>query len=101
MIFLKFNYLFYFLKEENKGYGLKEFSEENLESMHKTLRHIREKLARKTSKKDNLRDTLRRINLASDPILSSYNSDGMYSCSLCKEKGHTKVKTVPPKNERF
>lgn len=76
---------------ENKGYGLKQFSEENLESAHKSLRHIREKLARKTSKRDNLRDSLRRINLPSDPILSSYNSRCMYSCSLCQEKGHTKV----------
>ena len=83
-----------FVSEQNKGFGLKQFSEESLESTHKTLRHIREKLARKTSKKDNLRDTLRRINLPSDPILSSYNSLSMYRCSLCQEKGHTKVSTI-------
>ena len=85
--------LYYHLPQEiekNGGYGLKKFSEENLEGCHKSFRYIREKLARKTSKKDNYRDSLRRIALGSDPVLTNFISDSLYSCSVCHQKGHTK-----------
>ena len=76
--------------EKNNGYGLKKYSEENLEHCHKNFRHIREKLARKTSRKDNYRDSLRRVALGSDPVLTNFISDSLYTCSICHQKGHTK-----------
>ena len=44
----------------NDGHGLLEFSEENLEKMHKIARRLREKKCRLTGPEANLTDLLRR-----------------------------------------
>ena len=74
----------------NNGYGLKQYSEENLEALHKICRKYREELARKTSNEDNLRDVLRRLNFRSDPIIRAFE-EKQKKCGFCYEVGHYKT----------
>ena len=56
----------------NNGYGLKDLSEECLESMNKHARRYREKLSRKTSFEENIKDIFIRLLSQSDPVLVHY-----------------------------
>lgn len=94
------NYILY--SGDNKGYGLGEVSEENLEALHKIARPTRQCGARLTNEGDNLTDTLTkwvlvvlfkhlnicenymwffRLNVRSDPCVRSVCP--MVSCSFC------------------
>ena len=53
----------------NHGYGLKLYSEECIEALNKYVRSFRDKLARKTSFEDNVRDIFVRLITQSDPVL--------------------------------
>lgn len=57
-----------------------QLSEEALEAGNKIIRNFREFHARKTSRKDNLRDILNRLLVASDPLITSHR--------ILKEKKH-------------
>ena len=81
----------------NGGFGLGEWSEEGLETLHKLVRRFRERLARKTSLKDNLTDVAKHLLIRSDPIIRSYKR--VLSCTICKEKGHTK-RSCPLKKQK-
>ncbi|KAI6647514.1 hypothetical protein LOD99_8779 [Oopsacas minuta] len=57
------------ISDYNDGYGLEQLSEEGLESSNKLLRRFRERLSRKFSFEENLKDVFSRIICQSDPIL--------------------------------
>ena len=83
----------------NDSRGLSNFSEENLESVHKIARRFRTELSRKTSKKATHYDTLRRLNVRSSPLLVNYHQK-VNRCSNCKEVGHIKSSCeYDPKDE--
>ena len=91
------------------GRGLKRYSEENLEALHKVLRYqlnkpilraggqiyifrfIRTSLSRKTNARDNYRDCLRHMNFRSDPVLHSFTKVTV-RCGLCGEQGDKQQK---------
>ena len=58
-----------FIDKYNNRCGLKLYSEERIEDLNKHIRHYRDKLARKTSFNDNVRDIMIRLITQSDPIL--------------------------------
>ena len=62
------------ISDHNGGYGLEDLSEEGLEACNKLVRRYRDRLSRKFSLEDNIRDVLTRINCQSDPILSSFRN---------------------------
>ena len=74
------------IRECNNGYGLKEYSEEALESCNKLIRRFREHLSRKNSFTSNIRDVFTRLLSQSDPVLSSYRRTLV--CKTCGEIGH-------------
>jgi hypothetical protein len=71
----------------NGGKGLGDLSEESLEANNKLIRRFRERLARKTSLKDNLHDVFVRLWIRSDPRISSFARS--LCCSSCSGEGHT------------
>lgn len=75
--------------KDNNSEGLKKYSEENLEAMHKLAKRYRETLARKTTNEDNMKDVLRRLNFRSDPVISTFD-EKTSRCSRCGEIGHIK-----------
>ena len=72
----------------NDGYGMGNFSEEGLETLHKMIRRFRELLARKNNLFLNLFDVWRVLMVRSDPIIR--NKKRKLYCSVCKGEGHTK-----------
>jgi hypothetical protein len=72
----------------NDGFGLGDCSEEGLETLHKLVRRFRERLARKNSLVDNLKDVFGHLWVRSDPYIRTKNRTLM--CSVCNEIEHTK-----------
>ena len=60
------------ISEYNEGFGLEDFSEEGIEACNKLIRKYRERLSRKFSFEDNIKDVFVRLISQSDPILKSY-----------------------------
>ena len=54
----------------NNGLGLEQLSEEGLEESNKLIRRYRERLSRKFSFQDNIKDVFTRMLCQSDPVLS-------------------------------
>ena len=55
-----------------KVFGLEDFSEEGIEACNKLIRKYRERLSRKFSFEDNIKDVFVSLISQSDPILKSY-----------------------------
>ena len=93
----------------NRNTGLRNMSEENLESMHKTLKRWRISKARLFNPEENLEDLMLRLaffnsrkslymifilfsnfraNARSDPVVRGYR-ERTYKCSVCHEKGES------------
>ena len=77
------------LIEINDGVGLGALDEAGLEGCNKILRGIRTKLSRKTSQHANLMDTLRRMWVASDPMVNAERKKSKPFCKLCSTTGHS------------
>ena len=77
------------LIEMNEECGLGSLDEAGLEGNNKILRAIRIKLSRKTSQIVNLRDTLNRMWVGSDPLVNKEREKALPYCKLCNEKGHS------------
>ena len=77
------------LIEVNDGFGLGALDEAGLEGCNKLLRGIRTKLSRKTSQGSNLVDTLRRMWIASDPIVNAERLKTKPICHICSTTGHS------------
>ena len=75
------------IRDCNDGYGLKEYSEEEVEACNKLIRRSREHFARKNSFTTNVKDVFIRLVGQSDPLLSSYRRTLV--CKSCGEIGHT------------
>ena len=80
----------------NGGYGMGDFSEEGLETIHKYVRRYRELLARKNNLFNNIYDTWRALMVRSDPVIRSRKRK--ITCSVCKSEGHTK-RSCPKRDE--
>ena len=76
------------LMERNDECGLGALDEAGLEANTKILRIIRTRLSRKTSQSANIRDTLRRLWLGSDPKIHKERLAVQPYCRLCKNDGH-------------
>ena len=72
----------------NDGVGLGALDESGQEECNKILRNIRTKIACKTSQKDNLVDTLRRMWVSSDPVVNHERNRCQPSCKICNDAGH-------------
>ena len=75
----------------NNGYGLKNFSEQQLEAAHKEVRKGRER-SRKTSLDDNITDVMRFMWIKSDPLIRDERR--RLHCSRCLGDDHT-VRSCP------
>jgi hypothetical protein len=73
----------------NGNHGLKNLSEEGLESVNKVLRNVREKLSRKNSPFDNITDCLNRLWGVSDPVVNLILDTTKPYCKHCKVRGHS------------
>ncbi|KAI6651332.1 Dna-mediated transposase [Oopsacas minuta] len=62
------------IADHNDGFGLEDLSEEGLESCNKLVRRYRERLSRKFSFEDNVKDVFVRLIFQSDPILASFRN---------------------------
>ncbi|KAI6658404.1 hypothetical protein LOD99_15206 [Oopsacas minuta] len=62
------------IADHNDGFGLEDLSEEGLESCNKLVRRYRERLSRKFSFEDNVKDVFVRLISQSDPILASFRN---------------------------
>ena len=60
------------IRDCNSGYGMKEFSEEAVESCNKLIRKYREHLARKNYFGLNKKDIFVRLSSQSDPVLMTF-----------------------------
>ena len=60
------------ISDYNEGFGLEDLSEEGIEACNKLIRRYRERLSRKFSFEDNIKDVFVRLISQSDPILRSY-----------------------------
>ena len=72
----------------NGGFGMGDFSEEALETLHKYIRRYRELLARKNNIFNNFHDVWKALMVRSDPKIRSWKRK--LTCSVCKQEGHTK-----------
>ena len=77
--------------DKNGGRGLKEWSEESLEKMHKVCRSVREKRACMRDAQSNLRDTARRLNIKSDPVVRTIQP--VIHCKVCRSVLFIKIQT--------
>ncbi len=77
------------LIELNDGTGLRALDEAGLEGCNKILRAMRTKLSRKISQKANLIDTLRRMWVASDPLVNAERRKTKPVCKRCGTVGHS------------
>ena len=77
------------LIDSNDGYGLGSLDESGLEGCNKLLRNVRTCIARKTSQKDNVVDTIRRLWLSSDPLVQVERKKARNVCKVCLREGHT------------
>ena len=77
------------LIELNDESGLGSLDESGLEGNNKLLRAIRTNLSRKSSQIANLRDTINRMWIGSDPIINRERSKALPFCKLCNENGHS------------
>ena len=77
------------LIDSNNGYGLGSLDESGLEGCNKLVRNIRTCIARKTSQKDNVVDTIKRMWLASDPLVQIERKKARNVCKVCSWEGHT------------
>ena len=57
------------ISSSNNGLGLEQLSEEGLEASNKLIRRYRERLSRKFSFEDNMKDVFTRLLCGSDPLL--------------------------------
>ena len=73
----------------NDGVGLGAIDESGLEGCNKILRNVRTNITRKTSQKDNLVDTLRRMWVSSDPVVNYERYKSQPNCKVCHAVGHT------------
>ncbi|KAI6648997.1 hypothetical protein LOD99_6880 [Oopsacas minuta] len=62
------------IADHNDGFGLEDLSEEGLESCNKLVRRYHERLSRKFSFEDNVKDVFVRLISQSDPILASFRN---------------------------
>ena len=76
------------LIQHNDGHGLGNLDESGLEACNKILRSIRKTLSRKISQEANLRDTLNRLWLASDPVVNAERLKAKPFCKVCQVRGH-------------
>ena len=60
------------ISDYNEGFGLEDLSEEGIEACNKLIRRYRERLSRKFSLEDNIKDVFVRLISQSDPIQKSY-----------------------------
>ena len=74
------------IRDCNDRYGLKDFSEEAVESCNKLIRRYREHLARKNSFTHNTRDIFVRLLSHSDPLMTKFRYFVM--CKNCGELSH-------------
>ena len=80
----------------NGGYGMGDFSEEGLETIHKYVRRYRELLARKNNLFNNIYDVWRALIVRSDPVIRSRKRK--LTCKVCNSVGHTK-RSCPRRDE--
>ena len=71
------------IRDCNDGFGMKDFSEEAVESSNKLIRRYREHLARKNSFTVNIRDIFVRLLSHSDPVLNIFRY--FVTCTHCGE----------------
>ncbi|KAI6656052.1 hypothetical protein LOD99_1786 [Oopsacas minuta] len=63
------------IADHNDGFGLEDLSEEGLESCNRLVRRCRERLSRKFSFEDDVKDVVVRLISQSDPILASLSNN--------------------------
>ena len=74
------------IRDCNNGFGMKEFSEEAVESCNKLIRKYREHLSRKNSFSLNTKDIFVRLSSQSDPVLITFRHHVV--CKTCGELNH-------------
>ena len=82
------------LIKKDVGYGLKNLLEEGLEACNKILRRIRERLARKNSEDNNLRDFLARSWMMSDPCVYENSERIKPYYQMCEVRGHFTIQGI-------
>ena len=87
------------LVRNNNDYGLGDLSEENLESLHRNFKDDRENFSRLFSVREMLKDTMKRQNTRSDPVVRIYAKSKR--CQLCNSATHTKRKCPFKRNFYF